>query len=529
MLRTFAIAVRAGQTALLLSGLACERPRVAVAREDTAPADTVVRRVIRVHRQASALQRVTGKTTALLALQPLDSVLAVRVMDQRGVEMADVPVSWSLASAGDGAELKILNGRTDSLGISRARFTPGSSAEEQAVHADVAQVGRISFAVAVAPRSIRVADQTVWSGDSVVVVAELRDMAGTVLAGGAVVWATTDSLVARADSRRDHAVVRGRLAGVASLVGWIEPGTVRTSARVRVKPVLNGRFITLDGSDPPTMRAELRVGARREALSVRDGRFSARIEISPGDEATLLAAQDSGAAVHSLRLTVTDHRALQNLAIVLVPARWRISGGSYDGQDVSIDAARALQRVEGTSAFWRLVPLSGQGPKRLLSWPKANLPLRLAFNRKRSVERVAADDSVHFWRIAAQVERDLGGQFFTPSDMHGDSSTAGVIPVEIGSNLGAGHTFVSWNSAGDAFDAVLTFRTAATLRDAHVVTHELLHLLGFGHTLGWPSVLRPSRGTEPRVTATDVAYVQLALKLRQLQLESGARPGLPPP
>lgn len=529
MLRTFATALRAGQTALLLSGLACERQQVAVARE-TATQDTIVRRVLRVHRQPSALQRVTGRTVALLARQPLDSVLAVRVMDQRGAELGNVPVSWSLASAGDGAELKILNARTDSLGISRARFTPGSSADEQAVHAEVAGVGRISFAFTVPPKSIDLAEQTLWSGDSAVMTAELRDLAGTVLSGGAVVWATTDSFVVRADSRRDHALLRGRLAGVASVVGWIEPGTVRASARVRVKPVLSGRFIMLDGSDPPTMRAELRVGARRESLSVRAGRFSARIEIPPGEDVTLLAAHDSGGVVvHSPRLTVTDQRALQHLLVTLVPVTWRISGGSYDGQEISIDARRALQRVEGTSAFWRLVPLSGQGPRKLLSWPTPSLPLRIAFNRRRSADRVSAEDSIHFWRIAAQMERDLGRRFFTPAEMSEDPSTVDVIPVEIGSNLGAGHTFVSWNSAGDAFDAVLTFRSATTLRDAHVVTHELLHLLGFGHTRGWQSVLRPSGGTEARVTATDVAYVQLALRLREVQDTSGARPGLPLP
>jgi hypothetical protein len=529
MLRTFATALRAGQTAVLLAGLACERQRVAVAREETATQDTIVRRVVRVHRQASALQRVTGRTVALLAREPLDSVLAVRVLDQRGAELGNVPVSWSLASAGDGAELKILNARTDSLGISRARFTPGNSADEQAVLAEVAKVGRISFAFAVPPKTIHLADQTLWSGDSALMTAELRDMAGTVLTGGAVVWATTDSFVVRADSRRDHALLRGGLAGVASVVGWLEPGTVRASARVRVKPVLNGRFIMLDGRDPPTMRAELRVGARRESLSVRAARFSARIEIPSGEEVTLLAAPDSGTVVHSVRLTITDQRALQNLTVTLVPVTWRIRGGSYDGQEVSIDARRALQRVEGTSAFWRLVPLSGQGPRKLLSWPTSNLPLQIAFNRRRSVDRVSAEDSIHFWRIAAQMERDLGRRFFAPAAMPEDSATADVIPVEIGSNLGAGHTFVSWNSAGDAFDAVLTFRSSTTLRDAHVVTHELLHLLGFGHTLGWPSVLRPSGGTEARVTATDVAYVQLALRLRHVQDSTGARPGLPLP
>jgi len=101
------------------------------------------------------------------------------------------------------------------------------------------------------------------------------------------------------------------------------------------------------------------------------------------------------------------------------------------------------------------------------------------------------------------------------------------VPVEIGERGAEGETFVSWAQAGDATSGVLVFRRAATLGESHVVTHELAHLLGFGHTNAWSTVAVPAGGTEPGLTPGDVAYIQLAYRLRRLQRETGARPGLP--
>jgi hypothetical protein len=86
---------------------------------------------------------------------------------------------------------------------------------------------------------------------------------------------------------------------------------------------------------------------------------------------------------------------------------------------------------------------------------------------------------------------------------------------------------VSFGQPGDARDGVLVFHEAATLRNPHVVAHELAHLLGFGHSSWWATISEPVGGREPRLTPQDVAYMQLAMRLRRLQQETGARPGLP--
>jgi hypothetical protein len=516
---------------LVMASVTCDRPSARLARADTAahPApDTVVRRVVRVHRKASAIQRVTGALSAFRALEPLDSVLAVRVLDQRGAEMRGVRVSWSLPSAGDGAELRVINSRTDSLGVSAVNFTPGSSASPQRIQAEVTNVGRIIFDIVVPVASIGVLSppDALWSGEGDSVIAELRDAGGTRLSGGAVTWATTDSAVVRVTaSDGPRANVIGRLAGAADVVAWIEPGTVRGRTRLRVRPVLSGRIVTLDGGPVPAMDLVVRGRGEPDPVPVIDGRFAKRV--APDFPELELSANPKDDAYHAVRLRFPSPRALQDMTIVLVPTRWRIAEGSYAGQEVAIDAAMALRRHSSSAPFWRLAPLNGRAPTQIVGWPESALPLPIAFNRARIREAITAEDSVAFWRVAAQMERDLGQRLFVPATLEDGAISRDIVSVEIGSGVGEGHTFVTWNESGDAYDGLVTFRRSSTLRSAHVVTHELLHLLGFGHAMSWPTVSRPVGGTEPRLTPEDVAYAQVAMRLRRLQRQAGARPGLP--
>ena len=519
----------------LVATLGCERQTPRESARDTAAtaSDTIVRRVYLVARRASAMQRPTGALRAFRALEFLDSVLVVRVFDQRGMEMSGVPVRWTLGYAGEGAELSVINGRTDTLGLSRARFTPGRSADEQSVAATVADVGRIDFRVSIPVASIQVlpARPALWSGDDEIVGAELKDEAGHELSGGALSWATTDTAVLRV--RADdpiHARVTGLLAGGATLVTWVGNGTVRGTARLIVKPTIAGRFVTIDGSAPPPIRMEVRAGDVRDSLPVTNGEgaFNRRVELPLETEVDVrAAAQDDPSRYHTVHLRVMAQRELQDLRIALVPTSWRIDAGIYAGREMPIDAERAMRRTSRGSPFWRLAPISGRGPRTILGWPAADLPLHIAFSRTRSNEPINAEDSVQFWAIAHQFERDLGASVFVPADMRGDTARANLVPVEIGAQGTEGHTFVSWGQPGDARDGVLLFRQAATLRNAHVVTHELVHLLGFGHSSWWTTVSEPVGGREPRLTPEDVAYIQLAMKLRRLQQDTGARPGLP--
>ena len=510
---------------------ACDRPaarRAAETRTAAAP-DTFVRRVVRVPRVASAIQRITTDVHALQALVPMDSLLAIRVLDHRGAAMSGVAVQWSLISVGEGAALRVIDPRADGAGESRAAFTPGRLGDPQIVRASVRNVGAINFAIVVPPTSIRPTPSrgTLWSGEEEIVGAELRDVAGNVLPGGALSWGASDTSVLHVRTAdASHAAVTGALAGAASLIAWVGDGSVRGSTPMAVRPVITGRFVTLDGTPVPPISMEVVSDDVRDSIRVDNGAFTKRVEL-PFEAETDVIAEPASSVFHRIRLHIVGQRELQRLRIALVPRSWRIDRGTYAGREIAIDAARAMHRTSYGAAFWRLVPISGKGPRKLLGWREADLPLRIAFNRARSREAISAEDSTRFWEIAAQMERDLGMQVFVPDDMRGDSTRRNMVTVEIGTHGSEGHTFVSWAQAGDASDGVVLFRQTATLRDAHVVTHELLHLLGFGHTTEWSTVSLPSGGREPRLTPEDVAHVQLAMRLRRLQHETGAVPGLP--
>ena len=477
------------------------------------------------------MQRATGVMQASRALQPLDSTLAIRVLDQRGEEMRGIAVRWTVSSAGDGAALRVLNATTDSLGLSRAQFAPGKSADAQVVAAEVAGVGRIEFTVSVPVATIRIVPDrlTLWSGDDAIVGVELTDAAGQQLPGGTLFWGSGDTAVLRVrPDDASHARVTGALAGNAALVAWIGDGTLRDTARLSVRAVFTGRFVTLGGEAPPPLRLEIRGDRLRDSIPVSNGQFSKRVDLPAESEVEVRASALADASrYHQVRLRIVSHRELQPMIVALVPTTWRIDAGTYQGRVIEIDAERALVRGARGSAFWRLVPISGPGPRKILGWRQAHLPLRIAFDRARSSEPITAEDSVRFWTIAQQMERDLGASLFTPTEMRSDSDRVNFVPVEIVAQASEGHTSVTWSQPGDAGDGVMLFRRAATLHDTHVVTHELLHLLGFGHTSAWKTVLQPAGGFEPRLTPEDVAYAQLAMRLRRLQETTGARPGLP--
>jgi hypothetical protein len=492
-------------------------------------ADTIVRRVMRVTRRPWMIQRATGVVRARRALEPLDSVLALRVLDQRGAELAGVRVRWTAVNPASGSRMEVINSITDSAGMSRVAFTPGLTANPQGVRAEVADVAGLDFLVRVPIAQLRVTPERaeIWSGESANFSVELRDRSGQVLSAGDVAWKSRDTSTVSVASPSIDGAVLGRFAGITEVTASAD--SARDTVTVLVKPVLDARFITIDGSPAPAaLTLQILSGSSREPISPARGRYSGRVDVplySSVDLWTAPAPSDS--AFHPVRISVAAPRDLQGLTIALIPRSWRIDAGSYAGRTVRIDAGAALRRAPTSAGFWRVAPVRGNDVRQLLGWHADAFPLRLAFDRRRSAEAVSAADSVAFWAIAEQMQLDLGARLFLPADLPAEWRGGEVIPLEVGTGSAEGNTDVTWSEHGDAYDAVLSFRRAATLRDAHVVTHELLHLLGFGHTSEWRSIVTPGGGGENRLSPEDVAYTQLAMRLRALYDEHGARPGLP--
>jgi hypothetical protein len=129
--------------------------------------------------------------------------------------------------------------------------------------------------------------------------------------------------------------------------------------------------------------------------------------------------------------------------------------------------------------------------------------------------RVGEADSVAFWDILRRVEHDAGIRLFEPASLESGADPEDVIVVDVKPMHGnAGLTLVTWSTHGSVYDARVFVGSRESLHDQRVVTHEMLHALGFGHTGAWHSVMNPSLRSTSRLTREDVAYVQAALASR---------------
>ncbi len=195
-----------------------------------------------------------------------------------------------------------------------------------------------------------------------------------------------------------------------------------------------------------------------------------------------------------------------NVAAQNVDTLWTIRGGSHAGITVRIDPHAASR--EGR--FWRIS--RGYGSSRIVGWSPSRLPVAVAFQRGAGI---TAADSAGFWSTLRLLEADVGMRLFEPAAIEpgGDPEDVIVIAIRPGSRSD-GLTLVTWDGFGSLYDARVYVRSRAALHDRRIVTHELMHALGFGHTTVWASVMSPSYDQVLRLTPHDVAYVQAAIASR---------------
>jgi len=195
-----------------------------------------------------------------------------------------------------------------------------------------------------------------------------------------------------------------------------------------------------------------------------------------------------------------------------IDSTWVIEGGSYADIRVPIQPGELVPQASRNPSFRR--PVRGSGGQRFVGWKPSGFPIAVAF-RHRGGARVTDGDSVAFWAIARRMETDLGVRLFRPASLGADEDPVDVIVVDVKRLAGSdGLTLITWTSAGDVYDARIFMKSAGTLHDPRVVTHELMHALGFGHTTGWISVMHPSGDRVERLTPQDVAYAQLSFHSR---------------
>jgi hypothetical protein len=210
---------------------------------------------------------------------------------------------------------------------------------------------------------------------------------------------------------------------------------------------------------------------------------------------------------------------------VLIPNSWTTSGPTFGGRTIPVSPTSAIARSGDGTRFWRLERGEPRSTWLTAGWRAALLPVRVSFSTTQG-ERVSAADSAAFWRIARALERDLDARLFQPAADPGEEGQGTIHVVVDRASKDPGYTVASWNAAGMIGEATVILRSSALLSDATVVTHELMHAIGMGHTSGWASIMNPGGSGPGALTPTDVAYAQLLLRLHRVQEANDASYGV---
>jgi hypothetical protein len=313
--------------------------------------------------------------------------------------------------------------------------------------------------------------------------------------------------------------------------------------------VLRGRVVAADAARPAGLRAYLRwqisgTGEMRADSTAVDsaGRFAMALADSLPDSVTVIVdAADPAARTHHPALArMSRAEAGREHGFVLMPREWTIVAGSYAGTRVPVSPERATRPVcAGCSGFW--VRMGGpRAPAGFSGWTAARFPLAVAFDRAASVPAGAAPDSAAFWRAARGVEEALGQRLFRPvsyaqtlARFADEDHPGDVVLVRVDRALSTSGLTTTVGSRGSVEYAAVSLRTAGSVtapEGGELVSHELMHALGMGHTCAWRSVLadvnRCPQRRAPTPTAEDVAYAQLLYRVRALQQNGAFRWGL---
>jgi hypothetical protein len=329
-------------------------------------------------------------------------------------------------------------------------------------------------------------------------------------------WSVADPLSARVSP---EGVVVGVRAGTTRIVG--DAGPAKGTTTVSVVPAVAGRLYTLDGAPPPAARVVVRALGRTDSLTTgASGAFSVRLLRTPWDSVDV-SVVPADPRYYPARLRLGDPRELGDLGVLLLPRSWTTTGPTFGGRTLAVSPSAAIARSADGARFWRLERGEPRSTWLPAGWRDALLPVHVSFSATHG-ERVTPDDSAAFWRIARALERDLDARLFEPAADPGEEGQGTIHVVVDRSSHDPGYTIASWNASGMIGEATMIFRAPSLLGDATVVTHELMHAIGMGHTSSWPSIMNPGGAGTTALSPSDVAYAQLLLRIVRVQEAKGA-------
>ena len=353
---------------------------------------------------------------------------------------------------------------------------------------------------------------------------QVFDAGDNPLTGRTVAWHSSNGGVLSVSAT---GVVRAHAEGTARVTATVEGKTDEIAFQVSngFPIVASGMLFPFAASATEPLRVSLRniPGAPASVLAGSDGSFSLSGE-SPTQAFDVLV-QGENALHRPALLRLQYSTPASNLRIRMTPARWTPTAGTYTGTTIDVNPVAAFEPPaaatgENYDGFWPGAFLSG-----IKVFGSSLLPAKLAFDRPRSSAPITEADSAAFWSIVRTMEEDLGRPLFVPARIEdlaldNDGKSPGAVIVRIDATLSTYQGYANWwwMGNGTVYAGVVRLGSAAAFAHSGLVTHELLHTLGFKHSCSWPTVMG-SYGCPmaSRLSAQDVAHAQLAFAMREIE------------
>ena len=255
--------------------------------------------------------------------------------------------------------------------------------------------------------------------------------------------------------------------------------------------------------------------------------LDAPLPSAPTDPVTLVVDDNSRPRVYHPVSKQVQAAAATAVAArpLLIPESETFTSQTYGTASVEISLQSAFTRVcdDNTNAncnsFFPQVWLGGIVPL----WAASDFPIQLAFNHSASTNPITDADSVALWTVIHDMEADVGRTLFkpvnfsslTPPDANGFSPKAVLVWVDNTLTGFSGYSNWIWDGNQNMIAAKTRVRQNSFLANRSLMSHELLHALGFHHTCAWSTVMGGYGCTSADgITKTDAAAFNLGYQTR---------------
>jgi len=440
--------------------------------------------------------------------------------DGKGATVAGHAVTWATQNS---AVLTInTSGVATAVGPGTASVT--ATVDGVSGAASVTVGARSVATVQVTPKPMLVA-----VGGTATVHAEALDQQGTVFSGQSFTYQSSAPALATVDA---NGVVKGLGAGQVTISATAAGVSGSSQAFVLAPTPLTRRLVAADGGQTQALQFELQTGSGA-SLQAFDApvdptgafRLDAPLTLVPTDSVALVVDATGTNRVYRPVVARTSSNRAASMASrpLLVPRRITFATPAYPSATIDVSLQSAFARVctddanANCNSFFPQIWKSS-----VILWADADLPVPLAFNR--ATGAISATDSIAMWGVIDQMQRELGRQLFVPTDFsqvlapdaNGFSRKAVLVSVDATLSGFSGFTNWIWDGAFNMLASKTRVRLNSFLADRSLMTHELLHALGFHHTCAWVTVMGGYGCTSAAgATQADVAAFTLGYQIRR--------------